>query len=187
MDIINQEMDGNEKIYDLLDLPHECQNMLATELIEYLSNINNRTKYQEKYLHDLILFKKLDEEFEENNKYRFLKMNKPYRPMWYDFDGKAISKFNATHSPKFNNFSNRIVKQDKINGFFISTVYIGLDLNLAGTIPKIYETMIFDQRNSEQELTCNWTSRHETREEALSAHEFLCLSATKGFDFNTET
>jgi hypothetical protein len=69
----------------------------------------------------------------------------------------------------------RIVQQDRIGDFWVSTVFLGLNHNWWGDGPPIlFETMVFDRsshgkyaRTGAQERYCTW-------DEALAGHLVLC-------------
>lgn len=67
----------------------------------------------------------------------------------------------------------KIVKQTELpNGKWISTVWLGLDMNFLNTEkPVIFETMVFPKRGDYGELD---QARYSTEEEALKGHEKLC-------------
>jgi len=59
----------------------------------------------------------------------------------------------------------RTVKKTHINGVEISTVFLGLDHNFGSGAPLLYETMVFNDYDS------NLIFRYATREEALHGHK----------------
>lgn len=65
-------------------------------------------------------------------------------------------------------FDKRKVQQDNIRGYFISTVFLGVDYNFGyeNDIPILYETMIF-----KGEETLDFCERYATKEEALKRHK----------------
>lgn len=63
----------------------------------------------------------------------------------------------------FKNSENRIIKQDTINGVFISTIFLGIDHGYNGELI-LFETMI--EKDGNQELT-----RYCTYDEAVQGHE----------------
>ena len=77
--------------------------------------------------------------------------------------------------------ANREVKQDHLNGFFVSTVFLGLNQNYWGSKPLWFETMVFDEESQHllklsdsmsmmvSEDRGQW--RYETYMEALEGHE----------------
>jgi hypothetical protein len=66
--------------------------------------------------------------------------------------------------------ADRIVKQESIGQFWISSVFVGLDHSVRNGPPLLFETMVFD--NSDQEFPeSRWMERAPTWEIALEAHE----------------
>jgi len=61
----------------------------------------------------------------------------------------------------------KIVKQDRLGPYFVSTVWIGLDHGFGEPLPLIFETMVFKGK-SERDLDC-W--RYATEDEALASHQ----------------
>lgn len=59
----------------------------------------------------------------------------------------------------------KIVAQDRLKGFFISTVFLGIDHGFGGK-PLWFETMIFHESYSD--LYCD---RYETWDEAVAGHK----------------
>ncbi len=57
----------------------------------------------------------------------------------------------------------RILRQDRMGDLFLSTVFLGLDHSFGGSVPLLWETMLFgpDERMMD---------RYATREEALKGH-----------------
>ena len=71
----------------------------------------------------------------------------------------------------------RIARSD-INGFSVSTVFLGLDHNFCfdpeDKEPILFETMVFDDREGKSGYDYNegeYTQRYHTREEAEKGHE----------------
>ncbi len=73
------------------------------------------------------------------------------------------------------NKSNRVVKLDILpNGMRVSTIWLGLDHSWGGGPPLIFETMVFDDKASEEGRGEDFDSqRYSTREEALEGHREL--------------
>lgn len=61
----------------------------------------------------------------------------------------------------------RIIKQDRLfNGYFISTVWLGINHNFGFGPPLIFETMVFDDRgNVDLDM-----KRYSTESEAIKGH-----------------
>lgn len=81
--------------------------------------------------------------------------NKPIKSSLKAFD-KWIQK-NPLKKP---------VKQEFVNKIYISTVFLGLDHSYGGTIPLLWETMIFEGTFD------GYQERYTSYEEALTGHEF---------------
>lgn len=65
----------------------------------------------------------------------------------------------------------KIIKQEILpNGKFISTVWLGIDMNhvFGNGKPLIFETMVFPERGNYSELDME---RYSTEEEALEGHQ----------------
>ena len=67
------------------------------------------------------------------------------------------------HEPK-----NRIVAQEDVGPYFVSTVFLGMDFNLIGKL-MLFETMIFS--NSGSIPPDEYQTRCSTWDEALKMHE----------------
>lgn len=64
----------------------------------------------------------------------------------------------------------RIVKQEEIANYRISTVFLGIT-GWGNNPPLLYETMIFDDKYTGSELDC-WQDRYATWEEAETGHAY---------------
>jgi hypothetical protein len=57
----------------------------------------------------------------------------------------------------FEEANNRVVKQDTINGYFVSTVFLGLDHDFGfGGAPILFESMVFGGRTEIMDRYCTW-------------------------------
>lgn len=64
----------------------------------------------------------------------------------------------------------RVVKQESVGEYWVSTIFLGLDHSFLGDEPLIFESMIFgDGLPLDQEMR-----RYGTYEEALEGHEEIC-------------
>jgi hypothetical protein len=61
------------------------------------------------------------------------------------------------------------VAHDKIDNYIISTIWLGLDHNYFGGRPMLFETMIFKDNKSFEDI---YMDRYFTWDEALKGHEF---------------
>lgn len=85
--------------------------------------------------------------------------------------------------------SNRAVKQEQVGDWFVSTMFLGLDMGFREKIPLIFETMIFDE-NKPITYTIGgkdyeghkdiYQERYSTYDEALKSHELLVQSIRDG-------
>ena len=75
------------------------------------------------------------------------------------------------------NPSNRVIKQEDVNGVYISTVFLGLNHGFGGH-DKWFETMVFarDREPTEDE----YQKRYETYDEAIAGHELTKKMVEKG-------
>jgi len=84
---------------------------------------------------------------------------------YYDRSGKEIPLLEwgrLFEDPEY-----KIVKQEKIYGFLVSTVWIGTDLGLFSPDLQIFETMIFD---GGRESCFDYQERYSNEEQALKGH-----------------
>ncbi len=84
--------------------------------------------------------------------------------MHYDLDGNKVSieQWGMLRT----NSGNRIIKQENINGYFVSTVWFGMDLSYSSEKPLVFETMVFKQGDW-MDLYCD---RYSTRGDAIRGH-----------------
>jgi hypothetical protein len=68
----------------------------------------------------------------------------------------------------------KVVKQDRVNGLLVSTVWLGMNHNFGEGEPLIYETMVFPEGSWEE----MYMERYTTREQAIAGHE-VALEWTK--------
>ncbi len=67
----------------------------------------------------------------------------------------------------------RMIKQEEIGRYFVSTMWIGLNMNHFGSEMHIFETMIFCEENSKDELD-GYQARYPTEEKAILGHIKAC-------------
>jgi hypothetical protein len=60
------------------------------------------------------------------------------------------------------------VGSDRINGFHVSTVWLGLDHAWLGGPPLLFETMIFDNKEDRSDI---YQDRYTTWDEAVEGHK----------------
>lgn len=88
--------------------------------------------------------------------------------MYYDRDGQPIDL--QQWGALFTNPDYKIVQQDKVNGYFISTVWLGMNHAYGVDSPlAIFESMVFNEGSSE-DLDC---IRYATEAEAKAGHQVL--------------
>jgi hypothetical protein len=63
----------------------------------------------------------------------------------------------------------RIVQQDQIRGYWVSTVFLGINTRLSGK-PLLFETMAFLNHKA----TYEFTLRYSTWDEAVAGHALTC-------------
>lgn len=94
-------------------------------------------------------------------------------PRYFDRKGKPLKLLEFSRLLDDNEY--RIVKQEYIGKYFVSTVWLGLNMNFLKTLPiLIFETMIFmkDEKDKEIEDPINhYQDRYSTEEEALEGHQ----------------
>jgi hypothetical protein len=108
-----------------------------------------------------------------------------YRSRYFDREGKEIDLMTYGYLMELGNN----VKKDLIGDFLISTVWLGLDhawyrfadreKGLPPPVPLIFETMIFYEREPEDEEFNGYQERYCTNEEALLGHEKACEEVRK--------
>lgn len=92
---------------------------------------------------------------------------------YYDMDGKPI-----TQEEWVRQYENNTIKQDELpNGYFVSTIWLGLDHGFSHVgppserIPIIFETLVFGSAKCRREIEGR---RYATKAEAESGHaEFV--------------
>lgn len=100
--------------------------------------------------------------------------------MYYGRDGKEIDC--DTWTRRFEDRSYQKLADDHVNGWWISTIWLGLDHSFGGSLPQIFETMVFrgsgnDLMDALDELVTGesrWhehdSARYATEEEAIEGH-----------------
>lgn len=92
------------------------------------------------------------------------------RHSYYDWNGNPITllEWAALFEKR-----ERKVANDFINGYRISTIWMGIDHNFGEGAPLIFETMIFPN-SSEIEKLNHYQERYSTLEEAEKGHKKAC-------------
>jgi hypothetical protein len=72
--------------------------------------------------------------------------------------------------------SRRIVQQDDVGDYWVSTVFLGLDHNWCEQGPPLlFETIIFARKSADKDdIESMWMERYSTWELALSGHRRAC-------------
>lgn len=66
---------------------------------------------------------------------------------------------------------NRRVAETTIGGIWVSTVHLPMDHSFGQGPPLIFETMVFDHREDERNMSDEYCDRYSTQEEALEGHK----------------
>ncbi len=112
------------------------------------------------------------------------KLLSKYAPKYYDMDGKEITRdeWSRTLCTDFN----KHIGDDEINGYRVSTVWLGLDHGFRMSQwldkerdefyrPVIFETMIFAEEEMPAiEELYQYQKRYSTKEQALEGHKAAC-------------
>jgi hypothetical protein len=106
--------------------------------------------------------------------------DKEYRTLYYDRQGQEISLMDWRK--KCDDESYKVLKQEYIDHYFISTVWLGMNIIIIRKQPiQIFETMIFlpdEEENKYDNPLYQYQERYSTEEEALSGHE-IALSLVR--------
>lgn len=106
------------------------------------------------------------EEFKE-------RCRKEYRTLYFDRQGKEINIEDWIR--KCEDESYKVLKQEYIYKYFISTVWLGMNMKVFRQQPiQIFETMIFlpeEEENKDANPLHLYQERHSTEEEAFLGHE----------------
>lgn len=98
-----------------------------------------------------------------------------YKTRYFDMDGKPLTLDEWGSYLEDRNF-NRHIGDEEINGYRISTVWMGLDHSFFGdSDPLIFETMIFARSDmvANEELD-GYQERYSTKEQAIQGHKIAC-------------
>lgn len=85
---------------------------------------------------------------------------------WYDKQGRPLPVEEA--APLFADMGYKRVAEHHEGGFWVSTVWVGLDLGHGSDVPLIFETMIFGPEGTGDEQYCE---RYPTEAAALAGHD----------------
>lgn len=101
------------------------------------------------------------------------KINERVKPKYFDKEGKPIDLM--TWGRLFEDENYKVIKQQQIGDYLISTVWMGVDYNFNRFFDKdsplhIFETMVFSKKDKDADLD---QERYSTLEEAKAGHEEL--------------
>lgn len=94
---------------------------------------------------------------------------------FYDRQGKPLSIEDA--DPRLGDPNYKRVAEDTIGPYWVSTVWIGIDMGfMRGGPPIIFETMVFAHTTTDSKLgpPTDYCDRYATEEQALAGHEAIC-------------
>lgn len=173
---INKLIESVLKNFDIKTLKVEVfyQQLLHTDdrteteeiLFKFMDSI--RTTYIEMELNVATRMSKITTDISQFNSY-------------FDWDGEPIKQWEGFFKSSY--FDTHVAK-DIINGYLISTVWLGLNHNFEfdGTPPLIFETMIFEHNSRNQNEDClndyldEYIDRYCSYEQALEGHKNACES-----------
>ena len=72
------------------------------------------------------------------------------------------------------NWENRFDIKTYIGNYLVSTIDLGIDHNLFGSVPLYYETMIFEVKNGKIDFRELYIDRYSTEEQATLGHKWVC-------------
>lgn len=100
----------------------------------------------------------------EKSRYRYARLTK---------DKKIVGTNDVLNVEKSMSQKDKIIKQESYKGYFVSTVFIPIDLSFGEGEPVHFETMIFpaDKRGGIRDFLEKWCERTTTYEKALEVHE----------------
>src|SRR5258708_36842263 len=93
---------------------------------------------------------------------------------YYDRQGRPMElmEWAKLHEDPENRMSyKRIAETTLPNGRWVSTVWLGIDHSFGGGPPLIFETMVFDTKETMKEEDCD---RYSTEAEAIAGHARMC-------------
>lgn len=87
-----------------------------------------------------------------------------------DKNGEPKEETDLLKWGKWMEIGNRIVKQEYIGDYFVSTVFLGLNHNFEVGEPLLFETKVFNTKDYSRHLG---QERYATKKEALEGHKLL--------------
>ena len=98
---------------------------------------------------------------------------------YFILEGKEIVSATVQEwSTMFSNRNGRTVAKTQIDGFMVSTVFLGLDHAFDEGPPMLFETMVFSNRGGDYQERCS------TYEQAEEMHERICDEVRAGLAIN---
>ncbi len=112
------------------------------------------------------------------------------RPLYYDREAKPMTLEQWVE--KFRDLDYKVIARDYVEGFMVSTVWMGIDHGIITELPIIFETMIFapeydpgiadllDKVAQNEDLDekyptlSHWQDRYATEQMAREGHEKAC-------------
>ena len=99
----------------------------------------------------------------------------------YDFDGNDISVEAWNYLMSLSEVTDcRILANGEIGKFWISTVWLGVNLNYGEGPPLIFETMIFGRDEEGIDYDDLYMQRYSTKEDAIKWHSVLVEKLKEG-------
>ena len=91
--------------------------------------------------------------------------------MWFDRQGKPLTDFKEiakmSSDPNY-----KIVKQEIVNGYLVSTVWLGLNHSFDDSKILIFETMVFSKEQEKNGFHKDYEQlRYSTEREAIAGHQ----------------
>jgi hypothetical protein len=95
---------------------------------------------------------------------------------YYDRQGKPIIDSASFVKNSRNQKYRRVASTILPDGKWVSTIWVGLNFQVGGGPPLIFETMVYPSKDNFNDLTCE---RYSTEEEALAGHKRLVEKWTR--------
>ena len=89
--------------------------------------------------------------------------------MYYDKEGKSIELMEWGRLSEDKEY--KIIKQENIGKYWISTVWLGLGHNFDDGVPLIFETMVFERKDGKVDFLALDCDRYSTLKEAEEGHK----------------
>jgi hypothetical protein len=90
---------------------------------------------------------------------------------YYDRQGRRIGLMKWVRL--FEDLKYRVLVQDHVNDITVSTVWLGLDHNMWGGPPLIFESMVFNTADFDHQWASLEMRRYSTEAEAFAGHREL--------------